>query len=146
MKETATHLFLLCPFARGCWHGSTLAIHFSDYNTIFVQQWLTQLLSRYKHRDPDSMFYLQAIFTTLWTIWNYRNRVVHQGINPNPMDVILTGQNLSCRYKKAFSYHNTHSDISDRSTRTNYQSTAWNWQLIIKVARTRSRKPYRSGR
>ena len=45
MKETATHLFLLCPFARGCWHGSTLAIHFSDYNTIFVQQWLTQLLS-----------------------------------------------------------------------------------------------------
>ena len=91
------------------------------------------------------MFYLQAIFTTLWTIWNYRNIVVHQGINPNPMDVILTGQNLSCRYKEAFSYHNTHTDRFDRSTRTDYQSTAGNWQLIIKVAGTRSRKPYRSG-
>ena len=44
------------------------------------------------------MYYLQSSFTTLWTMWNHRNRVVHEGIQPNPIEVILIAQNLSCRY------------------------------------------------
>ena len=46
------------------------------------------------------MIYLQAIFTTFWTIWNHRNTVVHEGKQPNPMEVILKAQNLSCRYQE----------------------------------------------
>ena len=53
--ESTTHLFLLCPFTRACWHGSTLAIHYSDFSNIFVQHWLTLLLSRYKARGTDSI-------------------------------------------------------------------------------------------
>lgn len=48
------------------------------------------------------MQYLQRIFTTLWTLWNHRNRVVHEGIQPNPIEVILTAQNLSCTYQNIF--------------------------------------------
>ena len=48
------------------------------------------------------MQYLQSIFTTLWTLWNHRNRVVHEGIQPNPIEVILTAQNFSCRYQNIF--------------------------------------------
>lgn len=36
------------------------------------------------------MEYMQAIFTTLWTIQNHRYMVVHEGKEPNPMEVVLT--------------------------------------------------------
>ena len=42
-EESASHLFLLCPFARACWHGSSLAVHTSNFSDIFVQQWLINL-------------------------------------------------------------------------------------------------------
>ena len=100
--ESTTHLFLLCPFTRACWHGSALAIHSSVFNNTTVQQWLASLLNRHKKWEANSMEYLQASLTTLWTIWNHRNLVVHEGINANPMDVILTAQSLSCRYKESF--------------------------------------------
>ncbi|KAK9991674.1 hypothetical protein SO802_026659 [Lithocarpus litseifolius] len=31
--ESSTHLFLLCPFTRACWHGLTLAVHFTDFSS-----------------------------------------------------------------------------------------------------------------
>jgi len=33
---------------------------------------------------------MQNIFTTLWTLWFHRNMVVHEGKQPNPIEVILT--------------------------------------------------------
>lgn len=60
------------------------------------------------------MGYLQAIFTTLWTIWNHRNLVVHEGKLPNPMEVILTAQSLSCRYQDTFTkYSDTNRQSMD---------------------------------
>lgn len=56
--EASTHLFLLCPFARACWHGSSLAIHASDYANISIQHWLNILLTRHNLKFPDSTFYL----------------------------------------------------------------------------------------
>ena len=35
-EESASHLFLLCPFARACWHGSSLIVHTSDFSDVFV--------------------------------------------------------------------------------------------------------------
>ena len=102
-KESLTHLFLLCPFARAIWNGSTLSIHTSEFSNLSVHQWLKSILFNYKGNDDISMAYLQAIFTTLWSIWTYRNRVIHQGICPNPLEVILMAQSLSCRYKSTFS-------------------------------------------
>lgn len=102
-EETMTHLFLICSFARACWHGSTLAIHSSNYSNTSIQQWLTLIINKHNIKDLVSIDYLQSFFTTLWTIWNHRNRVVHEGITPNPLQVILIAQSLSCRYKDAFS-------------------------------------------
>ena len=31
--ESSTHLFLLCPFTRACWHGSTLVVHATDFRS-----------------------------------------------------------------------------------------------------------------
>lgn len=115
-EESSTHLFLLCPFARACWHGSTLAIHSSDFNNISIQQWLTCLMVKYKRKEENNMAYLQAIFTTLWSMWNHRNKVIHQGINPNPFEVVLTAQSLSCRYRETF---NSHTQDSRNATRPN---------------------------
>ena len=64
-EETSTHLFLLCSFLRACWHGTTLAIHSSDFNNMSVQQWLSGVITMHNSKDPNVMNYLQALFTTL---------------------------------------------------------------------------------
>ena len=89
-EESLTHLFLHCPFARACWHDSMLSIHTTELNHISVQQWIEQLISTYNRNCVDLMCYLQDVFTILWTLWTHRNKVIHQGINPNPVEVILT--------------------------------------------------------
>ena len=88
------------------------------------------------------MNYLQSLFITLWTIWNHRNQVVHEGISPNPMQVILTVQTLSCRYGNAFSDQQNSNWFSSRP-KPPTQSAAGPWQLIIKVAGFRNKKKNR---
>ena len=97
-------IFMLeCHFARACWHRSYLALHTSELTNLTVQQWLKFLLSSDIQNGSDSMIFLQDVFVFLWAIWTYRNRVVHQGLNPNPVDVILIAQNFSCRYRNSIS-------------------------------------------
>ena len=36
-EESLTHVFLLCPFTRAYWHGTTLAIHTSNFSDLSVQ-------------------------------------------------------------------------------------------------------------
>ena len=104
-EESTSHLFLLCPFARACWHGLPLAVHTSDLIDIFVQQWLRELIVSHNLNEDVFMEYMQNIFITLWTIWTQRNKVVHEGKEPNPMEVVRIVQTLSCRYKEVFSNH-----------------------------------------
>ena len=89
------------------------------------------------------MGYMQAIFTTLWTIWTHWNVVIHEGKEPNPMEVALTAQNLSCRYKEAFSSQSV-SNSKCRRTEPKLNTAAGQWQLIIKIAGVRRRKAKRS--
>lgn len=44
-EESTSHLFLHCPFARACWHGSSLAVHTSDLRDLSVQTWICNVLS-----------------------------------------------------------------------------------------------------
>ena len=88
------------------------------------------------------MAYLQAIFTTLWNIWTHRNRVIYEGLTPNPMSVILISQSMSCRYKEAFSEQPRHTS-QPRRTNTDQYPPSGQWQLILKLAGARSRKPKR---
>ena len=73
--ESTTHLFLVYPFTRACWHSSTLAIHSLDFSNIFVQHWLTLLLFKYKVRGIDSIVScrpssrLYGPFGTIETWW-----------------------------------------------------------------------------
>ena len=123
-EESHTHLVLHCPFARAYWHGSIPAIHTSEFTNISVQHWLKQLLSRNIQSDSDSMNFLQDVFVILWTIWTYRNRVVHQGLNLNPVEVILTTQTFSYRYRDTLSRCSTSADREGRCTRSEGQSAA----------------------
>lgn len=143
--ESHTHLFLLCPFTRAVWHGSTLAIHSFDFTNCSVQLWLKQLISRHDCKDPVAMCYLQDVFITLWTIWTYRNKVVHQGISPNPMEVILTAHTFSCRYRDILSNSINPRSSPARNLSTSNPIAAENWHLIIKIAGARSRGQCRYG-
>lgn len=89
------------------------------------------------------MEYMQAIFTTLWTILNHRNKVVHEGKEPNPMEVVLTAQSQSCKYKEAFP---NQFGLNSRCRRLSTESNivVGHWQLIMKIAGVRRRKAKRS--
>ena len=149
VEESSTHLFLLCPFARAIWHGSTLSIHTSEFSNLSIHQWLKSILFNHKGKDDISMAYLQAVFTTLWSIWTYRNRVIHQGICPNPLEVILMAQSLSCRYRSTFS--NFAQDLSAAATTPSLsriaadhqQCLAGPWDLIIKIAGAKGQRNQR---
>ena len=86
------------------------------------------------------MCFLQAVFTTLWTIWTHRNQVIHEGKQPNPLDVILTSQSLLCRYKEAFRCYSSSPHCSLAQ-----QRVGGPWQLIIKVAAARVKRHNRTG-
>ena len=136
---------LECHFARACWHGSYLALHTSELTNLTVQQWLKFLLSSDIQNGSDSMIFLQDVFVFLWTIWTYKNRVVHPGLNPNPVNVILIAQNFSCRYRNSISRCSTSTNRERRSTRSEGLSATRDWQLIIKIAGARSKRPCRLG-
>ena len=78
-EESTTHLFLLCPFARACSHGLTLAVHTSDLIGITVQQW--ELIVSHNLDDEVFLEYMQNIFITLWTIWYKEAYSINYGSN-----------------------------------------------------------------
>ena len=89
------------------------------------------------------MIYLQAIFTTFWTILNHRNTVVHEGKQPTPMEVILTAQNLSCRYQETPT-KNAYINRNAKETISGTQSLAGPQHLMIKIAGVRRKRARRS--
>ena len=99
---------------------------------------------RTKDLESENMHSLQALFTTLWSIWNHRNWVTHEGKTPNPLEVILTVQSLICRYKEAFS---NYAITSHRSTDQKIcdQKIRGPWQLIIKIVGVKQKRLNKAG-
>ena len=87
------------------------------------------------------MEYLQNLFTILWTIWNHRNKVVHEGLSPNLMQVVLISQSLSCKYKSSFTAQESLTRVSN--TNVEPQSAAGSWQLILKVTGFKNKRKNR---
>lgn len=89
------------------------------------------------------MNHLQAHFTSLWSIWNHKNMVLHQGQIPNLVEVILISQSLTCRYQEAFNQSQMQKTKSyPKQTKSiPHQS----WQILIKVAASGNRKAPRYG-
>ena len=141
-EETPTHLFLFCSFSRACWFGSDLGLHTSDITNVSIQSWLKDYISSCLNNEDQSLVTLQSMFIVLWLIWNHKNKVLHQGLNPNPLEVILTAKTLSCRYRKAFAgpYHPTR---ELRVAKLGQLTDAGQYQLIIKLAEVRRTKPQR---
>ena len=84
----------------------------------------------------------EGIFTALWHIWINRNRVLYDGLNPNPKTLILTSQSMACKYKEAFLDQPSHTS-QPRRPNTDHYPPSGQWHLIIKIAGDRSRKPKR---
>ena len=72
------------------------------------------------------------------------------------MEVILTAQQISCRYRETISNKNNPGgregsginsgrETTSEQSRTGRQSVARDWQIVIKIVNSRSRKYYRYG-
>ena len=122
---------------------STLPIHTSDLSNTSLQIWLSNIILNFKQMDQVRMDYLRSVFTFLWTIWNHRNMVIHDRITPNPIEVILTAHTLPCRLKEAYERKESH-DNSHRGNYSAYQNFGGPWDLIVKVAGARRKRPRRT--
>ena len=69
--------------------------------------------------------------------------MIHDGITPKPIEVILTAQTLSCRLKEAYEKKESH-DSSHRGNYSSYQNIGGRWDLIVKVVGARRKRPRRT--
>ena len=78
------------------------------------------------------MEYLQyLVYTPL-------DKVVHEGLSPNPLHVVLIAQSLSCRYKTSFNDQEPRLRVSNTDVEPQFATGAW--QLILKVAGFRCKR------
>lgn len=128
--ESVNHLFLQCPFTRAIWHGSILGIRtsFLESNSVVLVSAMTDRVASTSTGhgvfDDNRMFYLQSMFTILWSIWNHRNQVLHKGKIPNPKEVILIAQSFICKYQEEFSKERTPS-ICSRYQEKDFTNHNW---------------------
>ena len=141
--ESASHLFLHCTFARAIWCGSTLEIRTIELNTYSVKQWIWNYINTNSITESAKMDLLQAVFTTLWLIWNHRNVVLHKGKVPMPLEVVLMFQSLICRCREAFQTHQDQRQIY--KPKPSIFMLTQNWQVLIEVAASRNRRTKRCG-
>ena len=138
-EEFSSHLFLHCTFARAYWHRSTLGLHTSNLRDSSVQIWISNILINFKSLEQDMMRDIHTIFTYLWTIWNHRNLVTHEGKTPKPIEVILIAQSLSYRFQEAYTMANSQQRKSAQPHSTK-KGIKGPWELIIKIIGARKRR------
>lgn len=132
-EESKNHLFMHWPFTRAIWHGPNLEIRTSELCHNSVKQWVEAFILQNEPKENIRMCFLQFIFTILWSIWNYRNMVLHQGKLPNIMEVALKSHFLIWRYQEAFR-------DNQEQRPTNHR-----WHIMLKMAANKNRKSKRSG-
>ena len=103
-----------------------------------IQDWISSLLIKHKKLNPEDMRFLQILFTILWSIWNHRNVVVHDNIQPNPLGVLLMAQTMSCKYQEAFGKEESH-HLKEFNHSNDPNPAGGQWQRVLKLAGAKRR-------
>ncbi|XP_048502624.1 uncharacterized protein LOC125498460 [Beta vulgaris subsp. vulgaris] len=82
-SETCQHLFRLCPLATVAWRISQLGIISNSVSYVSFQDWLIAWILYFYNLDGYSGERLPKFLATLWTIWQCRNNLVFNNINPD---------------------------------------------------------------
>ena len=138
--ESTTHLFLYCPFA--------LAWFIIGYSYFCAKQcfcprvgWVladkTQKDGSGVNEIPANSVYYLMVDMEPW------NLAVHEDKQPNPIEMLITAQNLSCRYHEIFNEADS-LDTQRHQQNTDQIPIGGQWQLIVKLAGAKRKRTKRS--
>jgi ribonuclease HI len=126
ITETMEHIFLQCSFARAVWLGVNITTASINANNIAVDHWIQNMING-PNGDSNT---LELVLTTLWCIWSQRNKVIFEGITPNPMDTILTINYFVNRFLQHREDNIQPADLTLHPIKPNWTPHA-DWQLLI---------------
>lgn len=85
--ETQNHLFLDCKFVRMVWFGTSLTLRRENIEPISVKQWIF-IVSQQETSEQLAWSFYAPFLVVLWCIWQYRNRVVFQGVRKDSLAIL----------------------------------------------------------
>lgn len=98
-EENLNHLLLHCTFAKAVWLGMEINTTVLIESIISVDMWISKLLESYGDATNLGEL-LTMVITTAWCLWFHKNQVCFEDKLPDPIEVLLTAQSLTNRYKQ----------------------------------------------
>ncbi|KAL2934672.1 hypothetical protein RDABS01_017791 [Bienertia sinuspersici] len=82
--ETNEHLFRDCSFVDKLWACGNLGIRGHTATSVPLWRWIMDYLFLFKQQDASNSSRANTLITTLWSIWNFRNKILFAGLHPSP--------------------------------------------------------------
>ena len=123
--EHFRHLFLECPYARGCW--SYIGEEYDITNVEHLSTWVLERLSL------ESNSCLVRLARTLWGIWFARNRKVWEGKQMPPNVAMEVAAKMVDEWQKAQQKNQTSSNTPSRSehgTQVRWERPHAGWKKV----------------
>ncbi|KAL2931509.1 LINE-1 retrotransposable element ORF2 protein [Bienertia sinuspersici] len=82
--ETNEHLFRDCSFVNRIWACGNLGIRYQNVTPLPLWRWIMDYLFCFQQQADTTSTTTNTFITTLWSIWNFRNKILFAGLQPTP--------------------------------------------------------------
>ncbi|KAL2899432.1 hypothetical protein RDABS01_024514 [Bienertia sinuspersici] len=86
--ETNEHLFRDCSFVDRLWACGNLGIRCQNATPLPLWRWIMDYLFLFKQQADSTSSRTNTFITALWSIWNFRNKILFAGLQPTPMNFL----------------------------------------------------------
>ena len=82
------HLFRDCELSKLLWWASSLAIKVDMNPSIPWTQWICDWILMLHNSQAANHVGVEIFVTIVWSIWTFRNQVIHKVVHPTPLMMV----------------------------------------------------------